>query len=325
LFHERYLSDAIRDTTGILNADMDLAHVRTFVVAGSDARLASTHVGREINEHCRVIARNDFIAFADKVRNYTIEECIQKFGITYFEAEAFIPGILVLKLFIEQTGAAQVVVPFVSIREGYLIDIALGVDSELQEEFYSQIIASAVNMGRKFHFDEAHARHVARLCMILFDALTKEHGMDRRQRMILETAAILHDIGNFIKASSHNKHGQYIVSNSEIFGLPRDELDIIANVIRYHRGDHPSQSDIEYISLQREERILVLKMTSILRVADSLDRGHTQQIKNLTVDRRAETIALHAKGVYDISLELMALEEKAGLFQDVFGYKIYLS
>jgi exopolyphosphatase/guanosine-5'-triphosphate,3'-diphosphate pyrophosphatase len=149
--------------------------------------------------------------------------------------------------------------------------------------------------------------------------------MNRRQRMMLETAAILHDIGGFIKGSGHNRHGQYIVANSEIFGLQRDELDIIANVIRYHRGDMPAETDIEYISLQREERILVVKMTSILRVADALDRGHSQQIQDLMIERRAETIALHSRGVHDISLELMALEEKARLFQDVFGYKIVLS
>jgi exopolyphosphatase/guanosine-5'-triphosphate,3'-diphosphate pyrophosphatase len=304
---------------------LDLAYVRTFVVAGSDARLASDHAGAELNEHCRVITRDAFIAFAERIHNYNAEECVQKLGISYSEAEGFIPGILLIKLFLEQTGAAQVVVPLVSIREGYLIDLAMGVDSEQQEEFYSQITASAVNLGRKFHFDEAHARHVANLCMTLFDELAREHGMDSRQRMMLKTAAILHDIGTVIKMSGHNRHGQYIVSNSEIFGLPRDELDIIANVIRYHHGREPTQADIEYISLQREEKIMVLKMASILRVADALDRGHSQQLKNISVERRAETVALHAHGVYDISEELIALEEKADYFQAVFGYKVVLS
>ena len=324
-FNENYLREAIRNTTGIINAEMDMAHIRTFVVAGSDARLASDQAGSKLNEHCRVIDRDSFIAFAEKVRNLTIEDCVQKLGISYADAEGFVPGILVLKLFLEQTGAAQVVVPLMSIREGYLVDLALGVDSELQEEFYSQIVASAISLGRKYHYDEAHSRHVANLSMVLFDALQKEHGMNRRQRMMLEVSAILHDIGAYIKGSGHNRHSQYIVANSEIFGLPVSELDIIANVVRYHRGDPPAQSDIEYISLQREERILVLKMASILRVADALDRGHTQQIKNLDVDHRAETVALHAHGVYDISLELLSIEEKADLFQEVFGYKVVLS
>jgi len=325
LLNERYLRDAVRNTMGLLNAEMDMANVRTLVMAGADSRLAAAQVGSELNEHCHYISREDFIAFADRLRHFSIDDCIRKLGISYSDAEGFIPGLLVLKLFLEQTGAAQVVVPLVSIREGYLIDLALGVDPVLQEEFHSQIIASAVSLGRKYNHDEAHSQHVAGLCMTLFDALGKEHGMNRRHRMMLEAAAVLHDIGTIIKTSGHHKHGHYIVSNSEIFGLSREELNIIANVIRYHRGEPPSEFDIEYISLQREERILVLKMASILRVADALDRGHSQKIKNLNVERRPSTVVLHTEGVYDISLELISIEEKADLFQDVFGYKVVLS
>ena len=335
--HERYVSESIRNTSGILNAEMDLASVRSLVAAGSDARLAAEQAGSDLNENCKVIKREDFLAFAQKVRLFSIEECVNKLRISYADADGFIPGIMVLKLFLEQTSAARLVVPLVSIREGYLIDLVLGVDSELQEEFFSQIIASAVSLGRKFHYDEAHSRHVANLCLIIFDALVKEHGMNRRQRMMLETAGILHDIGMFIKGSGHQIHGQYIVENSEIFGLHRDELRIIANVIRYHRSEPPSHSDIEYISLQREERILVLKMASILRVADALDRGHSQHIKNISLDRRTESVVIHTQPAIqtnsenyeapplDISLEWVGIKEKADLFQDVFGYKIVLN
>jgi exopolyphosphatase/guanosine-5'-triphosphate,3'-diphosphate pyrophosphatase len=149
--------------------------------------------------------------------------------------------------------------------------------------------------------------------------------MNRRERMMLETAAILHDIGKYIKNSGHQLHGQYIVANSEIFGLHREELAIIANVIRYHRGPPPQDGDIDYIALQREERVLVLKMASILRVADALDRGHSQNIRIFTVEKRGESLVLQPQGLHDLSLELVGLEEKAGMFQDVFGYKVVLS
>ena len=322
--YERYLSESIRNTSGQLHAEMDLSHVRTMVAAGSDARIVSEHVGKELNENCRIIEKDDFIGFADRIRNFSIEECVQSFQISYADAEGLIPGILVLKLFLEETDAAQIVVPLVSLREGYLIDLALGVDSALQEDFFSQTIASAISLGKKFHFDEIHSRNVADHCMTLFDSLAKEHGMSRRHRIMLETSAILHDIGTYIKSSGHQKHGQYIVANSEIFGLHREELDIIANVIRYHRGDPPSQSDIEYITLQREERMTVLKMASILRVADALERSHSQQIRKIRVERRSETVVLHIDKKFDLSLEMMGIEEKGGLFQDIFGYRVIL-
>jgi exopolyphosphatase/guanosine-5'-triphosphate,3'-diphosphate pyrophosphatase len=325
VFYERYLNENIRNTLGMLNFEMDMAHVRTMVAAGNDARIAADQAGKELNENCRIIERKDFIRFTDKLRNYSIEDCVNEFRIPYVEAEGLIPGLMVLKLFLERTGAANVAVPLVPIRDGYLVDLAAGVDSTLQDEFFSQIIASAVNLGRKFHFDEAHGLNVAHNSMVIFDALLKEHGMNRRHRIMLETAAVLHDVGTYIKTSGHQKHGQYIIANSEIFGLHNDELLIIANVINYHRGEPPSNSDIEYIKLQSEERILVLKMASILRIADALDRGHSQHIKKFNVERRHETIVLHVDGTHDLSLELIGIEEKGGMFQDVFGYKVILS
>ncbi|MDR0710113.1 MAG: HD domain-containing protein [Spirochaetaceae bacterium] len=324
-FRGRYLRENVRNTSEFLNAEMELDHVKVFVIAGSDARFLATRIGKELNKDCWIIDRDAFVRFVDTIRNYSPEECVKNLQVPYSDSEGFVPGNLVYKLFLERTSAAQVVVPFVSIREGLLIDLTLGVDPELQEEFYSQIIASAVNLGRRYHFDEAHNLHVAFLCNILFDALAREHGMNRRERVMLEVAATLHDIGMFIRGSGHHKHGQYIVANSEIFGLHREELGIIANVIRYHRSDPPSQADIDYIALQREERILVLKMASILRLADALDRGHSQRIRSVTVERRNETIVLHTGGNFDVSSELMGIEEKGDMFQDTFGYKVILT
>jgi exopolyphosphatase/guanosine-5'-triphosphate,3'-diphosphate pyrophosphatase len=324
-FQERYLSENIRNTSEFLNAEMMLSHVRTFVIAGADARLVAALIGREVNENCWIISREEFVKFAEKVQNYSVDDTVQKLHIPFADAEGFVPGILVYKLFLERTAAVHVVVPLVSIREGLLIDMARGVDPELQEDFFSQVIASAINLGRKYHYDELHNRHVAKLCLTLFDELIREHGMNRRERMMLEVAATLHDVGMFIRSSGHQKHGQYIVANSEIFGLHQEELDIIANVIRYHRGDLPSQADIEYVALQKEERILTLKMTSILRAADALDRGHSQHIRSITVEKKSESIVLHTQGNYDLSLERIGLEEKGGLFQDVFGYKVILN
>jgi exopolyphosphatase/guanosine-5'-triphosphate,3'-diphosphate pyrophosphatase len=321
----RYLQERIRNTSELLSTEMDLAYVRTFVVAGADARFVANQIGEELNDHCRSIDRESFIKFIERIRGYSTEDCMRHFHIPYADAEGLVASSLVYKLFLERTAALRLVVPQVSIREGMLIDLAQGVDPELQEEFFSQIIASAANLGRRYHYDEAHNRHVADLCMVLFDALAREHGMNRRERMMLETAALLHDIGMYIRGASHQKHGQYIVANSEIFGLHREELDIIANVVRYHRGDPPDSTDIEYIALQREERMLVLKMASILRVADALDRSHSQRIRDITVERLSETVVLHTGEDRDLSMERIGLEEKADMFQDVFGYKVVLA
>ncbi|MCL2205221.1 MAG: HD domain-containing protein [Treponema sp.] len=322
---ERYIAENIRNASDIISSGLNLSHVRTVVIAGSDAVIAADQVGANLNEHCGIITREAFIEFVRKVQTYSLEECMEKLRMPFWEAEIFIPGLLVYKLLLERTGAAHVVVPRISIREGLLVDLARGVDPAMQEEFFSQIIASAENVGRKYHIDEAHCRHVSGLCLILFDALIREHGMNRRERMLLEVAALVHEIGMFIKAEDHNLHGQYIINNSEIFGLKREEVDLIASVVRYHRGKVPSYSEIHHVALHREERILLFKMAAILRVADALDRGHSQNTKRITVEKKNQTMILHTEGNHDLSLELIGIKEKGGLFEDVFGYKIMVS
>ncbi|MDR1930640.1 MAG: HD domain-containing protein [Treponema sp.] len=323
-FIERYLKENVRNTQEILNDELDLSNIRTLAATGSDMKYAAVHIGKKLNENCSVIEKEAFLNFVKTVENYSVDDCVRRLGIPYIDAEGFVPGLMLYRAFLERISAETLAVPEVSVREGYLIDLARGIDTELQEDFYTQIIASAVSLGRKYHFDEAHNRHVAALCMKLFDELAREHGMNVHERMMLETAAILHDIGMFIRGSGHQRHGQYIVVNSEIFGLHQEELDIIGNVIRYHRDELPSPSDIEYIALQREERVLVLKMASLLRAADALDRGHSQRIRHITVEKKQETLILHTGESYDLSLEQAGLAEKSNLFQDVFGYKIII-
>ena len=322
---QRYLEENVRNTCETLNAELDLSHVRTFIVSGSDARLAAIRLGKELNEDCWIIERTTFCAFVDQIQNYTIEESVQKLRIPYAEAEGIIPGLLTYKLFLEKTAALEVVVPNASIREGMLINLSSKVDPELQEEFFSQVIASAVNLGRKYRYDEAHSRQVTCLALKLFDTLLHEHGLDRRARLLLEVAATLHDVGMYVRSSGHHKHSQYIVANSEIFGLHRDDLDVVSNVVRYHRKSPPNTTHIAYIALQRDERMVVLKLSSILRVADALDRGHSQRISDIAVELKSDSAIVSAPGYHDLTLERLALAEKADMFQDVFGYKVMLT
>lgn len=332
-FIERYLKENVRNAQDFLNDEMDLSAIRNLAATGSDLRQAALHIGNELNEYCKIINKADFLRFVKNVEDLSSEECARRYNIPVADAEGFVPGLLIYRTFLERTAVEAMLVPNVSVREGCLIDLANGTNDALQQDFYSQIIASAVNLGRKYRFDEEHSRHVAQLCLVLFDALIKEHGMDGRERMILEVAALLHDIGMFIRGSGHNRHGQYIIANSEIFGLRRDELDIIGNVVRCHRDAPPSQADIEYIALQREERIQVLKLASLLRIADALDRGHSQRIKTISVEKKTETLIIRTGksldassfDVSDLSLEELGIKDKADLFEDVFGYTVILN
>lgn len=321
----RFLSEYIRTTAENLNNELSLDCVTQLVAIGSDARLVARSVGTQVTDLYSVIKREDFIAFVKRITAYSVEESVQHFRISYNEAESLRPGLLAYQFFLEMTGAKTVVVPYLSIREGVLISLLSGPDHLVREEFNDQVIASAMNLGKRYHFDENHALYVTRIALKLFDFLEGELGLDRHARLLLEAASILHDIGSFIRSADHHIHSQYIIAHSDIFGLNKDDMNVLSNVVRYHRSESPKPTHAAYVSLPRVDRTMVLKLSSLLRIADALDRGHSQHIKDFDIELTRDTMIMRAQGTHDITLERLALEEKDDLFEEIFGYKLIIS
>lgn len=320
----QFVEDNVRTACDLLDEELALDGIKTFIVIGSDARLLASRRASERFEQYSIVPREAFVGFVEEFAGLSPDEAVAKLRIPWSEADGLGPGLMIQSLFLERTGAEQVVVPTVSIRDGVLHTLARGPDPEHAEDMRRQILAGAVSLGRKFRFDEEHAEQVARLSLDLFDALVKDHGLGQRERLLLEVGAILHDIGTYIRPSGHHKHSEYIIENSEIFGLSRSDHVVVANLARYHRKSQPSSTHVNYIALPREDRILVLKLGAILRVADALDRGHDRRVGKLVVDRREDHLllkVLDASGQQEteLSLERLSLAEKGDMFADVYG------
>ncbi|MBN1942388.1 MAG: HD domain-containing protein, partial [Phycisphaerae bacterium] len=237
-------------------------------------------------------------------------------------AETVVPALLVYQAVLHATAARKLIVPDVSMRDGLVLDLARGAGGQADAEEAAGSVQSALTTMEKYHSDMEHARHVARLSLMLFDALQNEHRLPPRCRLLLHVAALLHEIGGFVNGRSHHKHSYYLIANTEIFGLRADEREMVANVARYHRRATPKASHLPYVALPRERRVIVSKLAAILRVADALERGHAQQVRDVNVEHGEEEIVLHVSGVTDLALERRALEMKADLFEDVFGLRI---
>jgi exopolyphosphatase/guanosine-5'-triphosphate,3'-diphosphate pyrophosphatase len=177
-------------------------------------------------------------------------------------------------------------------------------------------------VGEKYNYDARHARNIANLALRLFDELKSEHGLDARDRLLLEVAAILHDIGLFVNIRAHHKHSQYLISVCEIFGMSRDDLLVVSNVARYHRRGLPQRSHLPYMALDREAKIVVNKLGSILRMANALDADHQQKVKNVRVRPEGGVIAFEVEGVGDLTMERLAFLARSDFFQDAFGRRV---
>jgi exopolyphosphatase/guanosine-5'-triphosphate,3'-diphosphate pyrophosphatase len=190
--------------------------------------------------------------------------------------------------------------------------------------FSEQIIRSALALGAKYDFDKPHALHVAELAVRLFRELAPDHNLESRHEILLRVAAILHDIGAFVSSRSHHKHSAYLIASSELFGLTTRDTGLIALVARYHRRSPPAPAHPEFARLDRAERALVLQLSAILRVADALDRSHSQRIRIAGFLRTGDELSLGVEDVGDLSLERVALETKGGLFETVYGMRVTL-
>ena len=320
----RGLRQRVKNAAEGLSREFALGHVENYVALGSEARFLAGRVGKDFVPRCAAVAPEDFRRFLRHVAAMSPDDIVEELNIPYADAETLVPALIIYERFLQITTPTRILVPMVSMRDGLLLEMADMLAETGESDFTKQILASAQALGQKYRYDEAHALHVTQMAMSLFDFTQEDHGLGRRERALMEVAAVLHDIGTFVSASGHHKHGQYLVKNSEIFGLRRNDLAIVGNVVRYHRRALPDTRHPEYAPLSREDRVKVSKLAAILRVADALDRGHRQHVRRLSFRSEGDDFTINVGGNVDLSLERAGLPGKADLFAQVFGYDVVL-
>jgi len=291
------------------------------VAMSGDARFAASLVEPHWEDKGK-FKRMDIRTFAnitDRLVPLPVDELVRKYHIPYQEAETIGPALLAYEHLAKAFHVQEILVAHASLRDGLLKE--MGVRGAWTFEFAEQAVHSAMLLGRKYNADQDHSLHVADLCVRLFRELQPEHGLDGRFELLLRIAALLHEVGTFISDQSHHKHSMYIIENSELFGLTKKDTALIALVARYHRRAVPRPYHLEYSSLDRDSRLTVSKLAAILRVADALDRKHTQQLRRTTLAREKGALVITVHDVADLTLEQLALKEKGNLFEQVFGMK----
>lgn len=249
-------------------------------------------------------------------------ELITHFRIDYQTAEALVPALETNLAIAEALGTEKLHIPRSEYEQGLLQDLL--VSDSLLGNFDEEVLRSARILAARYQSDTSHGEHVSRIALQLFDQLPELHGMSDHDRMLLQIASILHEIGTFVSPRAHHKHSEYLILNSEIFGLDRREVAIVALVSRYHRHSGPRPDHESYRELGTADRIRVAKLAAILRVADALERPHDQRVRELIVLRRDKRLHLQLPGVGDTAVERLAMHSKGDLFEEVFGLEVVI-
>ncbi len=304
---------------------LPLEEIDSFVAVGGDARFAAREIGEPTDSaDLTVIEPAAFDKLVDRCERFTAEELSKRFGLPFAEAETLNPALLVYQNLLHRTKAPQMIVSHVSMRDGLLLELAREVTGQEDVSLAAGVIHSATAIAEKYHVDLDHAGNVAEVAVRLFDLYQPDHGLNSRYRLLLRVAAILHEIGGYVSSRAHHKHSEYLIANSEIFGLNRGEIILVSQIARYHRRSVPRTSHPAYMALQRESRVMVNKLAALLRVADAMIRGHRRRPSDIQFQRHGdELIVLLPKG-RDLLLEERAMQSKGDLFEDIYGVKIRL-
>lgn len=295
-----------------------------FMIAISgDARFAAAQLAADWPDaHSVRLDTRAVASFARKIGSLTVDEIVRMYRLGFQEAETVGPALLGYIQIAKAFGVEKILVPKSSLRHGLLRE-AIGFGG-WNEALEAQVIHSALTLGHKYGFDERHGQQVTDLSLQLYRELQADHQLGPRHERILHIAALLHEVGLFINNRSHHKHSMYIILNSDLFGMSRADMTLIALVARYHRRAAPMPYHEVYATLDREERMIVSKLAAILRVADALDRNHMQQVRELSFARSRGVFTIYVHDVQDLSLERIAMKEKGTMFDEVYGLKINL-
>jgi len=315
----------IQNGIATVHSTLPLKQSQSFVAVGGDARFAGRQVGKPTGSADLYLVTT---AALDKLVNrcakHSAEELGKKYGLPFSEAETLVPALLVYQQLLHETRASRMIVSHVSMRDGLLLELAHHVRGEEDTALTGSVIHSAMSIAEKYRVDLEHAQNVSETAVRLFDELQKDHGLGARHRLLLRVAGLLHEVGSFVSNAAHHKHSHYLIANSEIFGLNRDDTEIVAHIARYHRRSSPKPSHLEYVALARESRVVVNKLAALLRVADALARSRGRKLPPLRFERGGDEFIIYVPGASDLILERRSLAVKGDMFEDTYGMTLRL-
>lgn len=256
-----------------------------------------------------------------KIRRASYQDLSLQYGLTGEEARTMVPSLIIYKLFLEESRADTVYICDTNLCDGSVVDYAQKKKKiEIVHDFYQDIIASARYIGKRYRYNKAHAEYVRTLCLEIFDHSAKFHGLSARDRLVLEIAAFLHDIGKYVNMNDPGRNGYQLILSTEIMGLSRREREELANIVLYNTVDIPD-SDENNSAFWQEEYLRIAKLSSILRLANALDRSHKQKYQNISMARKGKDLVITVESRMDITLEINLFEKKARGFREILGIR----
>jgi exopolyphosphatase/guanosine-5'-triphosphate,3'-diphosphate pyrophosphatase len=264
----------------------------------------------------------------------TPEERAKLAGIEPRRADILPAGAVLLECIFDELGIDAMTVSTYALREGVLLDTLQkhqGDDGADPLHHLSDLRrASAFHVLELFDPDVAHARHSTELALQMFAQTGVCHQLGPDYSDYLEAGGLLANVGRFISHESHHKHSYYLIRNSDqLTGFTSHEIELIAQVARYHRKSAPKpRAHPEFAALGPTDQRAVRVLAGLLRIGIGLDRGHACVVQRVRCDYDHEANVLTIEALVDdpvsAQLEQYTADARKDLAEEALGLTIRL-
>lgn len=267
------------------------------------------------------VSISDYLSFLNKINKQTLKR-LEIENEIYLENENIVePVVMLYKSIAETISPKMVVAPGVSVCEGMAYNHSYNKKwLSAKHDFDNDIITAAWSIAKRYDSYQPHLKALFKLSGEIFDTMKKYHGMGKRQRVLMQCIAILHDCGKYISLAEASSCSYTIIMASEILGLSHKEREIIATTVEFNRKPlepYDSLSD----RFTTEEYLMILKLLAILKVANALDRSHKQKIKNVSMRVKDKELIITIESNSSLALEKGLFKKNADFFEQIFSIK----
>ena len=279
----------------------------------------------------RRVTRERFDEFYARLVTMNETQIEEAFGVSREYASLLLPCVVIYKKFLEMTGAEMIWIPGIRLCDGIAAEYAA--DKKLlkfRHNFDNDIISTSRTMAKRYQCLSRHTETVEKYVLQIFDTMRRYHGMGQRERLLLQIAVLIHACGKFISVRNSNECAYNIIMSTEIIGISHLEREIIANVVRYNIRDFDynkvrMETELDAVTDsfggQNEVMLLIAKLTAILRLANSMDRGHGDKLADCKMAVKDGKLMITTDYPGDITLEAVSFEQKAAFFEEIFGIR----
>lgn len=263
----------------------------TYRALGWHEALGSSGTNKAIGEICAAMKLSKGAVTAEalpQLRDRLLQadriETIDLPGLSADRRPVIAGGILILEAAFNVLGLQRMAISKAAMREGVLYDMLGRGGADDPRD------AAVAALVRRYGIDEQQSARVEATMLRLFDQVAKSWQLDADDRLMLQRATRLHELGLVIAHSQYHVHSSYVIENSDISGFSRQQQQFLAALVRTHRRGIPKSA---FEALPDRLLAAVRRSSALLRLAVLLHRAHeSDPIPQLDAQADGNTLTL---------------------------------